>query len=424
MEIIIKIQKQPTEQPTIITISGGMKLYSEAKLYKTRKEGKPVIIPGRNWFVYFYYRNPETNKMQKFTNTHRINQFKTIQERTEAGKNWCKAMNILLDQGYNPFSYEGIVQKDFETKIYTLKDGLEHAYKNKIGTWKIATADDYHTRLTVFLQWAKKNGLESINIHEISEIHVISFLNWLVSPSGRNIGKTSQDNYKRCLSGLFGKLVKDKILISNPCTGIETKKDAPIKNTPFTGYQILEIKNYLLANDEKLYHFICHVIYAFLRPREIIRLKAEDIRLREKVLRVETKTKRKETKRLIDPLIDFYQSINIESIPKKAHLFTDSGEYKVWNAKEKTKVDHFGHRFSKVKDLMGFGSEYGIYSFRHTAALDLYHRFAKDGLSHREAVLKLMPIIGHENEETTNKYLRDVGALLPKDYGEFYSLGF
>lgn len=424
MKLEIIIQKQPAKQPITITVTGGMKNYSEAKLYKTRIDGKPVIIPGRNWHVYFYYRNPETGKMQKFTNTHRINQFKTVKERTAAGKSWVKAMNILLDQGYNPFSTDGILQKDYEIKFFTLKEGLEHAYKNKIGTWKTATASDYHTRLTVFLQWCTKNGLSQKNIHEINELHIISFMNWLVAPNGRNVGKTSQDNYKRCLSGLFGKLVKDKILISNPVAGIETKKDDPIKNTPFTGPQILDIKKYLLAKDEKLYHFICHVIYAFLRPREIIRLTAGDIRLKENILTVETKTKRKEVKRLIEPVISFYKKIEVDKLPKKAHIFTDSNEVKVWEALEKTKVDHYGHRFTLVKKHFGYGSEYGIYSFRHTAALDLYNRFVKDGLTHREAVLKLMPIIGHNNEKTTEKYLRDVGAMLPKDYGELYSLGF
>lgn len=424
MKIEIIIRKQPTEQPTIITITSSMKQYSQAKLYQTKINGKPAIIPGRNWHVYFYFRNPDTNKMQKFTNTHRINSIKDIHERTLAGKSWVQAMNILLDQGYNPFAPEIIVQKDFETKVYTLKGGLEYAYKNKIGTWKTATADDYNTRLNVFLQWAKKCNLKNTNIHEIEDIHIVAFMNWLVSPQGRKVGKTSQDNYKRCLSGLFGKLVQDKILLKNPCTGIETKKDDPIKNTPFTGYQILQIKDYLLANDPKLYDFISHVIYAFLRPREIIRLTAGDIRLREKILTVETKTKRKETKRLIEPLLVFYQRINIDSIPKKAHLFTDTGEFKIWEAKEKTKVDHFGHRFAKLKTDLNYGPQYGIYSFRHTAALDLYHRFVKDGATHREAVSKLMPIIGHENEKTTEKYLRDVGAMLPKDYGEFYSLGF
>jgi integrase len=91
---------------------------------------------------------------------------------------------------------------------------------------------------------------------------------------------------------------------------------------------------------------------------------------------------------------------------------------------EKSKTDHFSNRFKKVKKALGFGKDYGIYSFRHTAALDLYNTFTKNGLTHSEAVSKLMPIIGHTSEKTTEKYLRDVGALLPKDYGEFYTLNF
>jgi integrase len=420
----IKIQNLPTNLPTTIIISQGMNDYSAVKLFKTRVHGKPTVIPGKGWYVYYYFRNPNTGKMQKFMDTCRINRFKTVKERTEAGTSWVKAFEKLLDSGFNPFIDKGLEEKSFEVKVYNVKTGLEYAFNNKIGTWKTATADDYKVRLNVFMEWVYLNKLETIDIREISDVHIIAFLNWIVSPVGRNIGKTSQDNYKRCISGLFGKLVKDKIISTNPCLNLETKKDDPIKNTPFTGFQILEIKNYLLANDLKLYHFILHVVYTFLRPREIVRLKAADIRLKEKVLYVETKTKRKEVKRLIDPLIDFYTSIEVSKIPGKANIFTDDATCKIWDAKEKTKVDHYGLRFKKVKTHFNYGSEYGIYSFRHTAALDLYKRFTTDGSTHREAVLKLMPIIGHENEKTTEKYLRDVGAMLPKDYGEFYSLGF
>ena len=423
-EIQFKIQNLPTNLPTIITISQGMNDYSAVKLFKTRSNGKPVIIPGKGWYVYYYFRNPNTGKMQKFMDTCRINRFQTVSERTEAGNSWVKAFEKLLASGFNPFLEKGLEEKSFEIKVYTLKSGLEYAFNNKVGTWKGSTADDYSVRMGVFLEWAALNQLEGIDIREVSELHIIAFLNWIVSPQGRNIGKTSQDNYKRNISGLFSKLVKDRIISVNPCLKLETKKDDPIKNTPFTGYQILEIKNYLLANDPKLYNFILHVVYTFLRPREIVRLKAVDIRLKEKVLYVETKTKRKEVKRLIDPLIDFYTSIDLLNIPGKANIFTDDGTFKIWDAKEKTKVDHFGLRFKKVKTHFNYGPEYGIYSFRHTAALDLYKRFTSDGLTHREAVLKLMPIIGHENEKTTENYLRDVGAMLPKDYGEFYSLDF
>ena len=65
-----------------------------------------------------------------------------------------------------------------------------------------------------------------------------------------------------------------------------------------------------------------------------------------------------------------------------------------------------------------------IYSFRHTAALDLFYSFVKQGNTEREAILKLMPITGHATEAALRNYLRDIGGMLPKDYGSDYTLEF
>lgn len=48
----------------------------------------------------------------------------------------------------------------------------------------------------------------------------------------------------------------------------------------------------------------------------------------------------------------------------------------------------------------------------------------KQGLTEREAILKLMPITGHATETALRNYLRDVGGMLPKDYGSDYTLEF
>ena len=84
----------------------------------------------------------------------------------------------------------------------------------------------------------------------------------------------------------------------------------------------------------------------------------------------------------------------------------------------------FAKRFNAVKLHFGFSAAYGIYSFRHTAAMDLYYSFLKQGLTEREAILKLMPITGHATEAALYNYLRDVGGMLPKDYGSDYTLEF
>lgn len=423
-EIIIR--SEPANEPVNIQIKMGTRDFSEVKLYIPKENGKPSVAPGKRWYVYFYYRNPTTNKMEKFKEYCGINAYKTVAERKQAGTGWVDAFNVLLNQGMNPFDKTALTPKTFDQLTYTVKTGLEYAYNNKLGSWKGATASDYKTRLGVFMEWVYLNSLENLDIRELKEVHAIAFMNWLIKPVplGRGVGGTSQDNYKRCLSGLFGKLVKDKIIVKNIIAEIETKKDDPIKNTPFTGKEVKIIRDYLLENDKQLYHFIQFVIYTFLRPREIIRLTVEDINLKEKYLHVETKTKRKQVKKLVGPIISFLEEINVSKLPSKAHIFTNTGKVEVWTAIEKTKVDHFGHRFEKVKNHFGFNKDYGVYSFRHTAALDLFYSFMKQGMTEREAVLKLMPITGHASETALRNYLRDVGGMLPKDYGQDYTLEF
>ena len=428
-KIELEFRNLPTNLPITITINLEMDNFSKVKIFKTTQDGKPTIVAGKGWYVYYYFRHPKTQKMVKFMDTCKINRYKTIKERTKAAESWVDAFTILLHGGYNPFNKEGIKpEKAFEQKKYTVREALEYAFNNKLGTWKESTADDYRVRKNVFLEWCGLNKIDSKDIRDLEEVHIITFMNNLIAPEklgGRGVGKTSQDNYKRCLSGLFGKLVRDKLISKNLLLDIETSKSKPIKNTPFTGYEVKELKDYLLQHDKQMYHFIQFVVFAFLREREIIRLKVEDFNLREKYFTVETKTDTKAIVKIIEPISNFLQELNISNLPSKANIFTNTGKVEIWTAhKEKSKVDHFGNRFKKVKKHFGYGDNYGIYSFRHTAALDLFHSFLKQGMNEREAILKLMPITRHTSETALRKYLRDVGGMLPKDYGNDYTLDF
>jgi integrase len=427
-KIELEFKNLPTNLPVTITINVEMDNYSKVKIFKTKINGKPCIIPGKGWYVYYYFRNPVDNRMTKFMDTCKINRLKTVKERTALAESWVIAFTILLQSGFNPFTEKGIQpQKPFEQKKYTVREALDYAYDNKVGTWKESTQDDYRTRKNVFLEWCNLNKIDVIDIRDLQEVHIITFMNNLIAPEklgGRAVGKTSQDNYKRCLSGLFAKLVKDKLIVKNLFSEIETSKANPIKNKPFTGYEVKAIKDYLLENDLKLYHFIQFMIYAFLREREVVRLKVKDFNLREKKFNVETKAKAYDTVIIIKPLYDYLTSIHLENLPSKANLFTNTGIVEIWDAKEKSKVDHFGNRFKKVKKVFGFGDEYGLYSFRPTAVLDLFHSNLKKGMTEREVILKLLPITRHGSETALRNYLRDVGGMLPKDYGSDYTLDF
>jgi integrase len=432
-EIKLTIRSKSTSTPITITVKSSMPNYSDPEIFVPMIDGNPTVAPRKQWYVFYYFRNPNTGYMERQRVYEDINRLKTVQERMAHGKVWVNAMKLLLDQGFNPFDEIGIAPKSFEVQVYTVKAAFEYAYDNKIAKSKDSTASDYKTRMNVFLEWCQKNKIDGIDIRELQDTHVIGFLNYLIAPlpNGRDLGGTSQDNYKRCLSALMTKLVRDRIIKENIITSIFTEKDEPIKNTPFTGYETRKIRDYLLVHDKKLYYFIQFVIYSFLRPVEVVRLKVGDFNEREKYFKVETKTdakgkkkQKKTVKKIIDPIQKFLTDENILDYPKECSVFSLCSKPAVWEAKEKTKVDHYAYRFRAVKKHFGFDGDYGIYSFRHTAALDLFNAFMKDGATEHEAILKLMPITGHKSEDALRNYLRDVGGMLPKDWGQYYTLNF
>jgi hypothetical protein len=78
----------------------------------------------------------------------------------------------------------------------------------------------------------------------------------------------------------------------------------------------------------------------------------------------------------------------------------------------------------KLKKELKLSKNHGIYSFRHTAAIDLFTTYKNNGLTDLEAKNKMLPITRHKSINSLAKYLRDIGASLPKDYSDDYSLDF
>ena len=103
---------------------------------------------------------------------------------------------------------------------------------------------------------------------------------------------------------------------------------------------------------------------------------------------------------------------------KSDFLFTPEKLGGKWDATEESKRDYFTKRFKKiVKDHFDLGTDYGLYSFRHTSITKLYRNYREEH-SPNEAKGHLMQITGHSSMSALEKYLRDIDAELPEDYSE------
>ena len=67
-----------------------------------------------------------------------------------------------------------------------------------------------------------------------------------------------------------------------------------------------------------------------------------------------------------------------------------------------------------IKDHFNLGSEYGLYSFRHTFITKLYRNLRENKSPHETKGI-LMNITGHVTMDALEKYLRDIDAELPED---------
>lgn len=81
-------------------------LYSKPKIHIAKKKFNYKLIPciekGHKWYVYYYYLNPVTKKLDKFIETQGVNEIDNLEIRTNAIKNLREAVELYLLE-YNPY---------------------------------------------------------------------------------------------------------------------------------------------------------------------------------------------------------------------------------------------------------------------------------------------------------------------------------
>ncbi|WP_299673225.1 site-specific integrase [uncultured Tenacibaculum sp.] len=420
----LKKSSEPANEPIktllLVRVNILSKLYSDPKIYRPTEivDGKKVVTVKKLWHVYYYYRNPFTGKMDKFTERKGINRIKTKTGREQAARNLQRALRRYLQDGFNPFEVVK-VDADVEKESYTAVDALKLAFEHRKNTWKETTKDVNKSYLDSFIKWLTDKKINDKSITEITKKHISFYLSDLLKT--KTDSNTTRNNHRRFLSSMFTELVEKDIIADNFIKKIPLLKSTPKKNKPFNTSQLEDILKYVRENEPYLYQYLKVMWYTFLRPIEILRIEINNINLQDNVIDINTKTKGREYVRIVKPLQVYLGELKLQQYEAKMFLFGKDQKPGYWvTQKEKSREDFFIRRFKKVKDHFKLSSEYGVYSFRHTAALSLYYQYTKQGLSEHQAVLKIQAIMRHDNEQTTRKYLREIGGQLPEDWSKNY----
>ena len=427
---------------TIVHDSPMKKNFSEPKIYsggveikqwaKISKEQQRTAL-SKDWYVYFTFRNPKTAKLERQSNIKAgVNKIKTKEGRFEKLKLIQESLFHLLRKGYNPY----IDNTEFENKILkkgeiiettptieipqikqndttenqiSIKEAFVFGLDIKKNVLAKTSYNGFQGRINRFLIWLDDNHDTNDKIYTFSKKTVVIYLNDVL----RNTSPSNRNNTRTDLSSLIQTLVDNELMKDNFIKSINVLKSTPERNKTYSIIQETNILKHLETSDPILLLFIQFISYNYLRPVEVCRLKVGDLDIEGKKLFVKAKNKAVKVKIIPQKIIDLLPEL--KNINKEHFLFTPTQIGGEWDAEENNRRDYFSKRFKLIKDHFKLGTDYGLYSFRHTSITNLYREFNKT-LTPFETKSRLMQITGHQTMEALEKYLRDIDAALPEDY--------
>ena len=405
--------KRNYSDPKIYT--GGIEITNWTKYTKAEQE----IALKKNWFVYFSFRNPKTNFLEKqpFIKGG-VNHYKTKDERIEILEAFRRNLLRILKEGYNPYDASAKA-----SEIKSVKEAFVFGLSIKKNMMTENSYIRFKSRIKRFELYLDNKGFSQRFITSVDKSTVLDYLNMVLdTSSARNRNNTRTD-----ISSMFQVLEDNDVIASNYVSKLKILKAPPKRNKSYSENKLERIYSFLEKDDPNLLLFIKFVSYNFLRPIEVCRLRVEDINLKERKLTVKAKNKLVKEKIIPSILID--ELAFISKHKSSDFLFTPKAEPSEWDATDDNRRDYFTKKFKQVKDsftqkakngdknYFEMGSEYGIYSFRHTFITKIYREMRKT-LTPFETKSRLLLITGHNTMAALEKYLRDIDAELPEDYSD------
>ena len=400
-----------TKNHAIKFYTGGVDVKKWSSL--TPNEKKEALR--KSWYVRWYFLNPKTNKLERQGNIKSgVNRLSKMTDRIKRLKKIKNHVKKAIKDGYSPYEK---INDNFETekKYINIKDALKKAHDHSNLTVSKVTSNDYFYAKEQFLKFiGSTNQLKDIK--EVNKTTVLKFLN-------NKLEKTSartRNNYKSSLSALFTVLENKLNLIErNFIKDISNEKTKVKTDRTFTKTELKNIVDWLKYTDPYLLTYIRFIAYNFLRPVEVNRLKVKDINLEESLLYFQAKNKPLKIKRIPSIFIDDIKSLNLHLYNAEHFLFTPKNEPSEWNSSDNSRRDTFSKRFKIVKNKFNLGSQYGLYSFRHSFITNLFRYLRSvEKKSYSEAIEVLQPITGHETRVALERYIHQIDADIPEDWSD------
>jgi integrase len=324
------------------------------------------------------------------------NRSKTIKERNKSLQLLCYNLRKQLENGWTPSEQKIIMQRSIDVPtidscISSVLQDLQKQDLSKLYKRDIEMVGEE------FITFLKDNSTHCLPIQQLSSTTIDEFLKQF------NHSATYYMNKRRTLGGIISRLVKSKVLTQNPVAETSRLKERATLHEAYTRDQLREVVQILEEQHPNL-HLCALLMYGcFLRPHQEIRpLLRRDIN--SDITSISLSGNANKGGRIrtvfVPPYIrDVIIARGLHTLDEYSNIFT--GTCDAFNE------SYFNTAWSRIKASLEernvIGDKHTLYSFRHTAAINLYMK-TKD-------LYKVQQAMGHSSMTTTLTYMRSLGVV-------------
>jgi site-specific recombinase XerD len=325
------------------------------------------------------------------------NQSKTLKERNRLLATLSYSLQKRLEAGWRPSHQREVTTVPEQPKTYIgeqftlLLTELENQDLSKLYKRDITLVGNS------FTQYLKDAGLYDAEITKIDAAHIDKFLQQYSHSA------TYYMNKRRTLGGIFSRLLSKKLIRDNPVHETSQLKEKATLHQAYTKQELHNVLAYLKEHNAGL-HLCALLMYGcFLRPHQEIRqLYRRDFNEACTVIALAGDSNKSGRIRTVHVPIYVQEVLIQHGIPltePNINLFTLTAF--CYNE------SYFNTMWSRAKEKMlkaGMITEkHTLYSFRHTAAVNLYMK-TKD-------LFKVQQALDHSSMAVTLTYMRSLGIM-------------
>jgi integrase len=351
----------------------------------------------RDWYIWYTAKNPETGKRKLFISKRGINYIKNRKERLKEANALRIAIELDLENGYNPFTRK----KDTISGEKYLQKSLKNILEVKRSSLKVKSMRTYTDVVNMFCAWLDSKKWSKIPPDKFTRKDAIEYADYLLKDR-KFSGKSHNHNIGILKTFFYALLEREEIKV-NPFKGITELPEGCASNEPYTPAERIKIIDYLKRYNIRLYYAICFIYFGFIRRSELIQLKVKDVNLENFTISINSTVSKNRKSESVTIAKEF------EKIIRKMKLHEHDPEDFIFGHKFETcprpiiRADSLSTAMTRVNKELGITGK-GFYSWKHTGVCELYNVTHDPYLVMRQC--------RHSDLRITLIYLRSLGLVM------------